>query len=162
MGNYPDQEDLEVRIDHAVQQRKRLLRYIMLGTSTFLYVLFMALMWGIYLTDEPIRNSITDLEQVAGLLVLPTVGWLVTLILVGVAQMADTRFMEEAIRRDVMGRELSQQLVERYMAEQAGKAKRDDSADDEEPYVTISDDGELIPLERDADSDADKPRQQRR
>ncbi len=156
-----EHDDLMNRIDRAVQQRKRLLRYIMLGTSTFLYVLFMALMWGIFLTDEPIRNSITDLEQVAGLLVLPTVGWLVTLILVGVAQMADTRFMEEAIRREVMGRELSRELVERYMAERAGKAKRDDSAADE-PYVTVSDDGELIPLERDPDSDADEPRQQRR
>lgn len=161
MGNYPDYEDFEERIDRAVRQRKCLLRYIMLGTSTFLYVLFMALMWGIFLTDEPIRSSITDLEQVAGLLVLPTVGWLVSLILIGIAQIADARFMEEFIRRDIMGRELSQQLVERYMAEQADKAKRHDSAH-EEPYVTVSDDGELIPLERDPDSDADEPRQQRR
>lgn len=92
-----EHDDLMRRIDHTIQQRKRLLRYIMLGVSTFLYVLFMALMWGIFLTDQPIR----------------------------------------------------------------GKAKRDDPAD-EEPYVTISDDGELIPLERDPDSDADEPRQQRR
>ncbi len=136
------------RVEEQVKKQKQLSNWLLFGLNVFLYVLFVLIACGIYLSGD--GHSLSTLfgseggDSAQSTIALFITGWLMSLIFHGVSVFLNTKMGEQQIRDKVIARELGRELLH--------------LGPDEEPYekrkrmMQLADDGEM--REVDADEEA--------
>lgn len=139
-----DYEELNERVEQALEQRKRITRIAMYATSVFIFLLFLVLAWLIAsgaLDAASVTNP--DMDNITAAMIMLTIGGFMTLVLNGIGLMVGTKGFDRQMRRQVLVEQFGDNLEE--LATMKRKRSEDRLAD--ETVVEISDDGELIPVE---------------
>ena len=117
-------------VEVLVKRRKALSRWIFLGVSCLMFVIFSSIAWTQLANNPPVNDDVT------AAVVMMSVGWFVALIFQFLSALFDTRAMEDGLRQQVAAQAMGKHLLElsTEMADLAEKRKR---------IYSLSDDGEL-------------------
>ncbi|MDX1995363.1 MAG: hypothetical protein SF029_23465 [bacterium] len=148
-----DYQALNERVELQLQKRKRLVRYLMFAMSIFMVVLFSIIAWGIYSGSE-VAMAMSDLpteNPTDAAMVLLMLGGIMAVMMNGIGLMVDSGIGDKQMRSQVLSEELGQAVKNLAMAQsekpkRSAEANLDDAQNDQ--VMEISDDGELIPIER--------------
>jgi hypothetical protein len=142
-----DYDDLNKRLTVAITRQKQVARW-------WFVILFMVMtgmcsaMAFAMLAGHPATQAALNTEgaplRLVWFLLSGGLGLLGTLTLI-INALMDSKVAEEHMRQDLATKEVAAQLLERGMNDSTEKAKRLGVPDDQ--AVTISDDGEIVPLE---------------
>jgi len=145
-----DYQELNARVEITLKKRKMLVRYVLFGTSIFMFIVFSVLAWVMVsgsTAAAELSNTGAD-DPILGAMILFIVGWLTTLFFDGLGLVIDTGIGDKQMRSQILTEQLGQNLMEMVQAS-AEKPKRDaDGLDADAQAMEISDDGELIPVEK--------------
>jgi fatty-acid desaturase len=137
MSENIDYQELNERVEKALQRRKNLTKGIMFIMSIFIFVLFAVIAWlmaaGV-LEGGSISNP--DMDNLTGAMIMLTMGGLMSLVFNGIAHATGSRMFDKQLRSQVLMEEFGQM-----------KRKRSEERLSEEEVVELSDDGEFIPVE---------------
>jgi Tfp pilus assembly protein PilN len=148
-----DYQALNERVEQQLQKRKRFVRYIMFAMSIFMVVLFSIIAWGIYSGSE-VALAAADLpteNPTDAAMVMLTLGGIMAVMMNGIGLMVDSGIGDKQMRSQVLSEELGQ-AVKNLAMSQSEKPKRSAETNlsdaQNEQVMEISDDGELVPVER--------------
>lgn len=137
-----DYDELNHRIDKALEAHKKTLHRVMYFVSGGIFLLMLTISWILFADAG---------EALAGMIMM-TVGGALMLVLNGIALAAIDGRMDKELRREVMRRELDVSMLEMMLEQAREKSKRDgqsleDSSSGDE-FLGVSDDGELLTQRR--------------
>jgi hypothetical protein len=139
-----DYEELNERVEQALERRKNLMRIAMYATSVFIFVLFVVLAWLIASGSlDAATVTKPDMDNVTAAMILLTIGGFTTLVFNGIGMLVETKGFEKQIRKEVLVEQFGDNLQELATM----KRKRSEERLTDETVMEISDDGELIPVE---------------
>lgn len=146
MNDQIDYRAVRRRVESSVKKQKHLTNLFLFALNVFLYVLFMLIAYGIYLSGD--GASLSDLfaetsnnDSTLGALVMLSTGWFVSLIFHAVTVFMNTKMGEQQLRDKVIARELGKELLHLDAEEEPfEKRKR---------MLQVADDGELEDPEAD-------------
>ncbi|MCC7447210.1 MAG: hypothetical protein IT324_07325 [Anaerolineae bacterium] len=126
------------RADERMKRQKRVGQIVLFIVNVLLFVIFTAIALGAVLSNPALRDWVAQKNSPAAqAFILPTVGWLVGIMLQGMALVLDTRMGERSLREKIIMREMHDAVMQMADAESAEKPKRDQ-------VMRLSDDGELV------------------
>lgn len=131
MSDQIDYRAVRQRVEEGVQKQKKVARWIFLGVSIFMFILFLVIAWGMYLGSS--RPQLSD-DPTTGAMIMLSVGWGATILFHFATLMFDTKFGEQSIRDRVIARELGRELLQ--MDDEESREKR-------KHIMRLTDDGEL-------------------
>jgi len=130
------------RADERMKRQKRVGQIVLFVVNVVMFVIFTAIALGAVLSNPTLRDWVTQKNSPAALaFILPIIGWLVGIMLHGIALALDTRMGERSLREKIIMREMHDAVMQMADAESAEKTKRDQ-------VMRLSDDGELVPDDR--------------
>lgn len=131
MSDQIDYRAVRQRVEEGVQKQKKFARWTFLGVSTFLFMLFLIIAWGMYLgTGTAQFND----DPTTGAMIMLSVGWGTTILFQLVSLFFDTKIGEQSMRDRVITRELGRELLQMGEDEMSEKRKH---------IMRLTDDGEL-------------------
>lgn len=156
--NNLDRKELRRRVEKEVSRQKMLMRGIFFGVNLLLYVVFMIIGWGLFLTSNVTLPPVApgqDSDPVTGAMIMLSVAGFIGVLFQFIALMVETNAGSRQIRDRAMARILSEQLLD---------VDDEDAADEKEKRaMRLSDDGELEEVAEDEIIDeVPQARQQRR
>ena len=140
-------EELQARVEKGIKRQKLMMRWLFLGVNILFYFIFVIMLLITQASNSEIINSLP--EHVSDIFVLPLVMWPVGIILQFIVALMESGVMDKQIASKVVGQELGNQILESRLQGMTEKAKRHNLEAEDEEAMTISDDGELIPLQND-------------
>lgn len=136
--------DVRGRLERRVQEQKRNTRLTFFIISLVLFIVFLV-MSAVALESDRAVTALLD-ESAAGLaIILPFVGWILSLIYQGVMVAQDTKTGERQMLQAAATREMQDQLLEQHLGTIDEKPKRDIDVEETtlpERYE-LGDDGEI-------------------
>lgn len=117
-------------VEVLVKRRKTMSRWIFLGVSCLLFVIFSSVAWSVFANNPPANDDVT------AAVIMMSVGWIVALIFQFISALFDTRAAEESLRQQVAAQVIGKHLLDlgTDATELDEKRKR---------IYSLSDDGEL-------------------
>ncbi len=146
MNDQIDYDLVRQRVKRGIEKQKQLMHTFLFALNVLMFVLFMVIAYGIYLSGD--GNSLSDIFASSELeatnpalsaLVVLTAGWLTSLILHGVSLFMNTKLGERQIRNRVIANELGRELFQ-LDAEEDPLPKR-------KRLMELVDDGELAEID---------------
>ncbi len=108
-----------------------------------MFIIFMAITWGVALSLPVFQQALGDSHStLMTVLILPTVGWGTAVFLHAMTLLMDFGFMDRQLRDRAFARALREQIFD-----EASEKAKNRPREDGEP-VKLSDDGELLPMDR--------------
>ncbi len=155
MSDNPEYSSIRHRVEQRLKNRKRVVRYALFAANLMLFVLFVAIAWASG-TADPLFSQVWHEpgSNLNVLLVLPTIGWAIALILHLATIINESANSQGFLRNRMFKDEIEAQRTRQDMAELgfAGsdgfeKPKRHIQAPAAQNLadVEIGDDGELVP-----------------
>lgn len=152
MNDQIDYAALKQRVDARVEQQKRLTGWILLGGNIAIFLIFLVITIGLFgsspVIQEMLNNDATS--EVAVGIILPFIGWLMSITYHGISLAAREGGMEGQIRKQILAREMGSLMYDQLaqaageqVGERLAKPKREGDTR-EARYVELGDDGELI------------------
>lgn len=135
MSDQLDYRSLNEKVEKKFRQQKTMMRYLFLGISAFMLVLFALLSSTMHNADAAIMLGI---------------GWFTTLTFFGMTTLFDSGLVDQSMKKQLMSQVISQELVERAHEELMHaheKPKRENFStqrlsDEYEDMIELGDDGE--------------------
>jgi hypothetical protein len=147
-----DYKELNEQVEQKVNRQRKWAKGVFFGVSVGLTLLFNGLAWVMVGSNPELRNLPPEAgAAVGGALAFLTVASGMGILYHGLSLLMDSKAALKQMRGRVVAQEFSEQLLQQGLAQQ-GLAQQDDqkakrlSVSDDQP-VTVSDDGELVPLE---------------
>lgn len=141
MNSNVDYQELNTRIEKAVRRQKLVIQGVFFGVSVMLFVIFGIMSIALEPNGTPWLPAF-----------LMGLGWLLTLVWGGISLVMNLGWMDGPIRKQVLMQELGQNFLEQMAAAavESEKPKRaaERLGDEVEDVVELSDDGELIRIQR--------------
>lgn len=133
-----DYDELNHRIDNALEEHKKTLHRVMYFVSGGIFLLMLIIGWILF----------ADVGETLAGMIMMTVGGGLMLLLNGIALAAADGRMDKELRREVMRRELDVSMLEMMLEQAREKSKRDgqslEDSNSGETFLGLSDDGELL------------------
>lgn len=143
-----DNETLRQRVDDGVKREKWTARVVFFVVNFLMFILFLLIsIMMVSTADIPPELMSARNSPVLGPMIMLGVGWFVLLIFQGISLLMDIGVMDRSIRDRVLTREIGRQIYEQATGDYE-KPKR--NLEDEVDY-TVSDDGELVPMDDEAE-----------
>lgn len=150
-----DYEALGERVEKAMHSRKRSVRVAFFSVSLFLFVLFTLI--GLGITGSTAEALGVEAGRLIPIMLMPGLGWALALLYQGLALAMDYGMGDRRLRGQVLQEVLGEEVLARMQAQALADLKRKNRLGDE-PAMTVSDDGELVPLSDDAGADDEQRR----
>lgn len=133
-----DYKALRARVQTDLQRQKKITRWVLFGVSLMLYLLFLAMGWGFFLSSgvdlTPDRFGTSQGELLtAGMILLSVVGGL-SVMFQFISAMLDTKAGEAQMKERLMARAVAEEMLRLGEDDEQEKAKR---------TMRLGDDGEL-------------------
>jgi hypothetical protein len=138
-------------IEKSLHRQKRLYRMIFFWTHLIAFVVTMLVVWGIVTTDSQVRALLFNSEPGASLIViLPTFVWAVMILCHIASLFVESDAGEKGMREQLLMGEIGEEILRKGLTDEGmlEKPKRRAAALEAE-RVVLSDDGELIPVDKD-------------
>ena len=151
-----DYAALRRRVEHSLKRQKQLYRLIFFGTHLVFFLISMAIVWGVVLTDSQLRQLLFSSGTAASAVVIvPTILWAVVILFHIASLYTETSTAEKAMREQLLMREIGEDILRQGRRDQkiAEKPKRGAALEEAEHSIT-RDDGEL-PLDELLDGHGD-------
>lgn len=142
MSDQIDYDELRTKVEAGLQRQKKNARVIFFIVNLMMLALFTGISATIAEGNEAIAATFADNQNLAVLLMLPYMGWIMGLVFQGISLALDSAASDKQLRGQIIARELGEQMLK--LGEKSEKAKRnlvDDNLTDGE--MVIGDDGEL-------------------
>lgn len=142
MSDQIDYDELRTKVEAGLQRQKKNARVIFFIVNLMMLALFTGISATIAEGNEAIAAAFADNQNLAVLLMLPYMGWIMGLVFQGISLALDSAASDKQLRGQIIARELGEQMLK--LGEKSEKAKRnlvDDNLTDGE--MVIGDDGEL-------------------
>lgn len=140
-----DPNDVQARVERRMRRQKTTVRWTMTIVNVVLFNLFVIISWAAVLNDPTLAVRLqSDTDALGTALFLLSMGWFSGLFLQFVNTLSDSGVGDERLRRRILSEEITVQMYEQQLADAraADKRKNEDAAG----AMTLSDDGELVPL----------------
>lgn len=128
-----DYRAIRKRVEEGVKRQKRITRTTLFVVNICLYILFLIIGWGIFLTDPASGQS--DSPLIGAMIMLSMAGFL-SLLFQGIGLSLDTRLGEESMREKLVAREINREMLKMGLDEA-------DETDKRKGMMRLTDDGEL-------------------
>lgn len=142
MSDQIDYDELRTKVEAGLQRQKKNARVIFFIVNLMMLALFTGISATIAEGNEAIAAAFAANQNLAVLLMLPYMGWIMGLVFQGISLALDSAASDKQLRGQIIARELGEQMLK--LGEKSEKAKRnlvDDNLTDGE--MVIGDDGEL-------------------
>ncbi len=140
--NTLDYDELNRRIDKALEEHKKALHRVMYFVSAGIFLLMLIISWILF----------ADAGEMLGGMIMMTVSGALMLVFNGIALAAVDGRMDKQLRREVMRRELDVSMLEMMLEQAREKSKREEQRLEEfsggDEFLGVSDDGELLTQRR--------------
>jgi hypothetical protein len=136
-------DELRTKVEAGVQRQKKFARYTFFGVNLLIFMIFLVISAVIAEGNEAITAAFTANEDLAVLLMLPYLGWVMAIMFQGFSLIIDSGVTDKQIRGQIIAREFGEEML-KIGEQQAEKAKRNLEEDDADGgEMVIGDDGEL-------------------
>ncbi len=147
-----DYAEINRRVEKELKKQRRNGRIGLFVPSLAMYLVFLAICWGMALRDPILSAQLQQQPSALGtILMMLTIGWGSSLFFHFMSILGEMGVFDRTIRDRVLVREIAEVMLQQgAIANQTEKPKRNLDADDENdaPEVRLSYDGELVPVER--------------
>jgi hypothetical protein len=146
-----DYRALRKQVETDLQRQKNLTRWILFIVNLFIYLLFVAISWGMFIAAggadlTPNIPGVSQSDPITGAMVMMTVAGGLGVMFNFITAMLDTRAGEASMRAKLMGRLVSDEVM-RLGEESEGldeKAKRNLSINDEGELEEVIDEEVMV------------------
>jgi len=150
MSQELDYRAIRRRVEAGVRTRKFRTRVTFLIVTCFIFVVFMAIGWGIFLSNGGADVGGGDSPLIGAMIMASMTGFM-GILFQAISLALDTKSGEESIREQLIAREINREMLAMGLDESLEDDKRKRS-------MRLSDDGELEAIEDEPLIDADEAR----
>ncbi len=148
--NELDYTRIRQNVEQSLKKQKRNTRIGFFIANLIMFVIFMAISWGVALTNPEFGQMAVSKSDspLMLMLILPTLGWAMGLFFNLMAILMDLGVMDKSMRERLVMREIGEELLRKGMTDLDAEKPKRRLAETEIGDVALSDDGELIPVEK--------------
>jgi hypothetical protein len=147
LPNDIDTRALRQKVEVEVRKQKNLTHWILFFTSLGMYILFMLLAWGMFIsaggaapnTNIALPGTTSDNNPFTAAMVMLTVGWGTTVLFQFISAVMETKVGGRRMREQAIGRVIAQSML--------GTMEDDLEPEKRKTTMRLTDDGEIEPVD---------------